>query len=68
MAWRASHGIMVPPGWPGMGYRMALRPLQGIVWPVRHRMVYGMAWRASHGIWLWPSRQGMGLGLVHGMA
>ena len=47
---------------------MALRASHGIVWPGRHRMVYGTAWRASHGIWLWPGRQGMGPYIVYGMA
>ena len=56
MAWRASLGIMVWPGGPGMGYGMALRASHGTVWPGGHRMVYGMAWWASHGIWLWPGR------------
>ena len=52
MAWWATHGIMVWPGEPGMGYGMALRASHGIVWPGVHRMIYGIAWRASYGIWL----------------
>ena len=64
MAWRASQGIKVWYGEPGMGYGMALQASHGIVWPGGHHMVYGMAWRASHGIWLWPCGQGM----VYGMA
>ena len=69
MAWRASHGIMVWSGGPGMGYDMALRASHGIVWSGGHRMVYSMAWRTLHCICLclWPARQGMGLGVVYGM-
>ena len=57
MAWRASHGFMVWPGGPGMGYGKALGASRGIVWPGGHRMVYSMAWRASHGVCLWPGRR-----------
>ena len=43
MAWPASHGIMIWPGGPGMGYGMALRASQCLVWPGGHHMVFGMA-------------------------
>ena len=52
MAWWASHGIMIWPVGPGMGYGMDLWASHGIVWHGGQRIVYGMAWRASHGIWL----------------
>ena len=68
MAWQASHGIMVWPGGPGMGYGMALRASHSIVWPGRHHLLYGMSWRALHSIWLRPGRQGMGLDIVYGIA
>ena len=51
MAWRASHGIMVWPGGPGMGYgrlcghRMVKYGLVGItwymIWSGGHHMEYG---------------------------
>ena len=80
MAWWASHGIMVWPDGPGMGYGMALRASHGIVWPDGHRMVYGMAWQARqwawHSIWyglvgmelcmVWPGGHGIIYGMVHG--
>ena len=67
-ALQASHGIMLWPDGPGIGYDIALRASHGIVWPGGHRIVYGMAWRASHGIWSWPGRQGMRPCIVYGMA
>ena len=70
IVWPGGHRMVLwlCPGGPGMGYGMALRASHGVVWPRRHRIVYGMAWWASHGIWLWPGRQDMGLGIVYGMA